>query len=379
MEELNKTWITNFNNNKNKKLYAKILNQYFPEHKKCKDCNDVIYYQDSSIRIGHKTGIYLDKKSYLSKKTVLGNEYYLCVCEDCISNKFPEYNTLNKGRIFNRICDITCYAFGIPTDVSEKWKKNNYAITLENLIEKHGQDEGEIKWKSYCDKQALTNTFEYKKEKYGWNEKKFKEYNKSRAVTIVNLVKKHGENSGMKMWDNYCDRQKYTCSLEYFKNEYGDSEGTIKYIKFAKKRAMVGGYSDISQRLFDELNKKLKKKYKLYYATLNSEYQISDERLNTYYNLDFYIKELNLGIEFNGDVWHCNPSIYKADDKPLTFLEMNTIDYCAKTIWDKDEKRINFLKTKLTDVIIIWERDLINKGLYVIVNELFEKIKTFEK
>ena len=378
MEKIDKKLINQFNLNRSRDLFKFILEKYSIKNTKCKYCNDVIYYYNSTFRINNDN-IYVDKKSYLSIKNLLGMDYNLCVCEDCLTKKFPEYQSLNKSRIFNRICDITCYAFGIPEDISTKWKKLNYAITLENLIIKHGEKTGTIKWNNYCKKQTETNTFEYKKEKYGWDEKKFKEYNRSRAVTIENLIKKHGEDKGVIIWNNYCDRQKYTCSLNYFKNEYGDFEGTIKYLNFAEKRAMNGGYSNISQVLFNELKIKLKNKYTLYYATHNKEYSIINEQLNTYYNLDFFIKELNLSIEFNGDAWHCNPKIYNEKDKPLSFLGIENQEYCAKIIWEKDKKRLDFLKTKLIDVIIIWERDLIDNGLDNIIKNLLKKIKTYEK
>ena len=42
------------------------------------------------------------------------------------------------------------------------------AITLENMIRKYGDVDGEIKWEQYKDKQSYTNSYEYKKEKYGW-------------------------------------------------------------------------------------------------------------------------------------------------------------------------------------------------------------------
>jgi hypothetical protein len=35
--------------------------------------------------------------------------------------------------------------------------------------------------------------------------------------------------------------------------------------------------------------------------------------------LDFFIKELNLAIEFQGDIFHANPKIFKASDNPNPF------------------------------------------------------------
>ena len=57
------------------------------------------------------------------------------------------------------------------------------------------------------------------------------EYNKSRAVTRENLIKKHGEEEGLKIWKRYCDKQKYTTSLEYFIEKYGKEKGEEKYYR----------------------------------------------------------------------------------------------------------------------------------------------------
>ena len=122
---------------------------------------------------------------------------------------------------------------------------------------KHGQDIGLRKWKEYCDKQAKSNTFEYKRDKYGWTKEKFDEYNKSRSVTLENLVKKHGEENGLILWRDYCDRQKYTTSLDYFISEYGIDNGTEKYNNFCKKRLFGVGYSEVSKTLFDTLKEKI--------------------------------------------------------------------------------------------------------------------------
>jgi hypothetical protein len=68
---------------------------------------------------------------------------------------------------------LTEYAFNINHDDAIKWIKEKYAITEKNLIKKWGEEKGKIKWKEYCEKQSISNTFEYKKEKYGWSKEEF--------------------------------------------------------------------------------------------------------------------------------------------------------------------------------------------------------------
>jgi len=197
---LNKSVLINYNKNKNIIDYVNIIEKYFPNFQTCRICNNAIFYYDSTFRI-HNGEITLFGKSFLSKKTMLNNNYYLTVCEKCLSIKYPEYNTLNKSRVFNRICDITNFAFNIPDNISKNWKQENYSITLKTLITKHGEKEGIKKWENYCNNQSLSNKFEYKKEKYGWTEEEFDKYNKSRSVTLKNLIKKNGEKNGLKIWN----------------------------------------------------------------------------------------------------------------------------------------------------------------------------------
>lgn len=67
--------------------------------------------------------------------------------------------------------------------------------------------------------------------------------------------------------------------------------------------------------------------------------------------------------------WHCNPKIYKEDDKPIPFN-----DFFAKEIWKKDEERYNKLKNKGIKTIIIWENEYRNSGLDKSVENIINKI-----
>ena len=115
------------------------------------------------------------------------------------------------------------------------------AVTKKVLIKKYGDEEGLKRWNSYCSKQAETNTFEYKNKKYGMSKEEFDEYNKSRAVTYDNLVKRHGKEKGEEIWNNYCERQKVAgITKEYFIESYGKNIGTQKYIDMLKAKAKTG-------------------------------------------------------------------------------------------------------------------------------------------
>ncbi len=57
------------------------------------------------------------------------------------------------------------FAYSI-NDIDYNIQKNLYVLTTEkSLIRKYGLKEGSIRWESYKNKQAHTNSFEYKKRK----------------------------------------------------------------------------------------------------------------------------------------------------------------------------------------------------------------------
>lgn len=66
-------------------------------------------------------------------------------------------------------------------------------------------------------------------------------------------------------------------------------------------------------------------------------------------NVDILYK--NKIIEFFGDYWHCNPNKY---DNDYFHKQINLL---AEEIWDNDSDKINYLKSKNYDVLVVWEYD----------------------
>ena len=97
------------------------------------------------------------------------------------------------------------------------------------------------------------------------------------------------------MWDEYCERQRYTNSLEYMIEEYGEEEGTKKYNKFNEERAKQSyinfvlnpnfrsdrSFSNVSQDLFNSIKDRLNNLgiyNEIYYETYNHEYLINQSK-----------------------------------------------------------------------------------------------------
>ena len=297
--------------------YTKTLDFLNIERPKCKCCGEDIIYDNTDIT-NHKGNLKIKGKSYQTVKVIDGITYTLKVCQKCLLKHYP--NIKNLSRIFNVMGEPTKFAFEIPDNIYYN-KRNNYALTKEKMINKYGEEEGNKRWEKYCKRQSETNTFEYKQKTYGWTEEEFKKFNKSRAVTLKNLIKKYGEEEGNKKWmDFLINRSK--------------------------------GVSEISQRLFKELDNYLGKKYTTYYHDKNNEYFIHGKE--QIYYMDYYIKELNICIEYNGGCFHGDERIYEDNEYCNPFDKSLT----AKELREKDKERYEYLyKNHGIKTFVIWELD----------------------
>lgn len=259
------------------------------------------------------------------------------------------------------------------------------SFTEESAIRKYGKIDGQKKWDEYCQKQRDSNGFEYKHNKFGWTKEQFDEYNSSRAVTKENCIRRHGKIRGIEIFNNYVEKQRYAgCSIDYFKEKYGDIDGLEKYKEvcelkrltpecFIRKYGETDGiklyvdyinkqrqrmdnttytpYSQISQELFDEVFKKINSD-ECYYFTYNDEYGILLTEIMKYCFLDFYVPECKRAIEFFGDFWHCNPIKFPGD------YYHKVAKKTAEDIWEIDKTRIELLKREHgIETMVVWEHD----------------------
>ena len=331
---------------------------------KCKDCGKEIIYYDTVIKENKITR----GKSALLKK----GSFNLVVCEACLTEKFPAYQSKNKTRVFNRMCEETQYAFNIPQDIYEFEKRKLVVRSLENFIAKYGEELGKIKWNNYKRKQSITNTLEYKKAVHGMTEDDFKSYNKNRAVTLKNMISKYGEDEGCIRYKEYCDKQKKTKSWAYMVEHYGERKAKeinkSKSLSLASLQLKYGNEtglkkfeeiisrkkthcSKISQKFFDSLDLILSKKFTTYYSKKNCEYGVNLG--DSYVKLDYYILELNLCIEFNGTYYHADPRVYNPSTVPIRGSNLTSLE-----IWNRDSNRYKKLKElRDIDTVVMWEID----------------------
>ena len=244
------------------------------------------------------------------------------------------------------------------------------AVTLQSMINKYGSEEGTERWESYRKKQAYTNSLEYKQDKHGWSREDFDSYNSGRAVTVENMVARHGEQEGLRKWDEYCDRQKVTKSRDYVVGRYGEAH----WDELCRQKSSPHHAPSIAVRdniSLEEAVAKIAARHRLaYVSNLELEFVEELEKLigpvdhsnkkspfgkwnhekNTYVVYD--IKHRDCIIEFNGDYWHANPAIYEANDLIRGVR--------AQELWDKDRLKLEIAENAGFRTYVVWEKDYLN-------------------
>lgn len=255
---------------------------------------------------------YWINKGYSEEESLIKVSNY----QDNVSFKEGDDIELYKIRCNNRKINkekyIKLYGEEIGT---KKWleKKDKSKITLENMIRVYGESIGNNKWLEYLEKQK-------------------------NSQSETELIKKHGVEKSKEIMNHRKNLHKLC--MEKFK-----VTGNFSFLN--------KGYSKSSQKLFWSLYQTLPEnlKNKCYFKELNHEFALVDSEI--YYLYDFVISNINLCIEFNGDIWHANPNKYKEYD--IIFNKK------AKDIWENDRRKIEMLKEKRNiNTIIVWESDWLN-------------------
>jgi len=159
-----------------------------------------------------------------------------------------------------------------------------------------------------------------------------------RTFSLDICIEKYGKIKGKKIFD---DRQnKWQKSLL--------ENGNLKC-----------GYSEISQELFYDILDKydFENRKNIYFATKNQEYFISEKSNNSrkkkFYQYDFVDKKKMRIIEYNSDIFHANPKIYKSQDNPHPFRKWLK----SEDIWKYDRQKIIAANNNGFDVLTIWDSE----------------------
>jgi len=299
----------------------------------CKICNRIIKTLrglSNHIRRTHN----MSSQEYYDKYINDGSDG---ICLYCETNK-TSFNTILKGyRDYCIKCkdkrDERFFILKYGEEQGKKWwwdlnKRKSYSNSKEGLIERHGKEKAEKICKSFTltreekiKRWGLEKTNEwYKSIGYscrveywtdqGYSDEEAKELLKKRQSTFSKkiCIEKYGEEQGLKWWQERQDKWQSTLNSK--------PQDEIDRINKKKVPLTVGTqpYSKISQELFWSIYDHIKHDFKeIYFATMKNGVDVHDGSFNEYRIrradgrvafLDFYIRDNNKVIEFDGDYWH---------------------------------------------------------------------------
>lgn len=332
-----------------------------------------IFCKNCSIELG-----YLDPKfkTYYKGRPENSNSYMLsrgrCRCFNCFVQTFGRLPVKPNRSSTDRDWML---------DTNTEHIRKKQANTLENMIEKYGFEDGSRRYAVYCEKQAVKNTFEYKRDKFGWTKAEFDDYNKGRSVTLENMQRRYGDEIGERKFLEYCEKQKTVgCSLSYFQEKlgteagrekweqvnllksntlenqikrYGIVVGTEKYTSWVRKlqERSPRFISNSSIMFFEDLVRELPIDAKPQFN--KPEYCIYDKDLGRHFFFDFRLD--NALIEFNGTYWHADPRVYECDDT----LYFPNGQFSAGDIWLRDDIKLDSARRHGFRVMTVWENDVV--------------------
>ena len=244
-------------------------------------------------------------------KTAIVNKNYLI-------NKFGEEYTNDFYRKRSIFCNEYWMNRGLTYDDSVK-KISEIQKAISTLAQKKFKRENNAKCIEYWIKK-------------GYSEEESKDIiSKSQSTfSLVKCIDKYGEEDGFKVWKS-------------------------RQIKWQKKLHLNNnlhvGYSKISQELFSLLESKSNRKEYIFYGSKNNEYSINDGGKNYVY--DFCDLDRRKIIEFNGDIYHGNPAIFKETDTPNPFKK----DKTCRELWEYDNTKKSVANKNAFEVLTIWEKD----------------------
>jgi hypothetical protein len=121
-----------------------------------------------------------------------------------------------------------------------------------------------------------------------------------------------------------------------------ERESRIKSLRYKKKFSLNGYKMNLNEFIVGSILTELSEDW-VYEHETRFDY-------NAYYP-DFKIELKKIIIECYGTFWHADPRLFSPDHVVMS-------NVLAKDIWEKDQKRINNLKSLGYNIIVIWEQDI---------------------
>ena len=181
----------------------------------------------------------------------------------------------------------------------------------------------------------------YLKRGFSEEEAKIKLKERQATFSLEKCIEKYGEEEGIKIFNKRQEKWQKTLN-----------DKPIEELERISKAKMLNGrgYSKMSQQLFSIIYNSIKYKYKeIFYATIdknkeNSEFMVINPINKHKYFLDFYVKDNNKVIEFDGDYWHSekrgNQKRDRKREEELKSIGFTNIFHVKEQDFKKDPEKV---------------------------------------
>lgn len=291
-----------------------------------------------------KAGIRQDKKSFIKrhgeeegvKRFEIFREKSLKALEGC---KHPDESYSTKIEYWLKKTN------GDTEEAEKLLKKRQQTSTLENFVRIYGEKEGK---------------------------KRYQENNKKKSLSLEWYTKRYGEEEGKEKYESHIEKLKFAHSLKGYIKRYGEEEGVRKYDKNCKRLfeiARKGNGSNrsiIGDNFCEFLYQHTKGLYEeIFFGENEFIFEVNNNDICKIIQPDFYIKDINMVIEFFGDYWHRNPKFFYDEE--------------SEKIRARDMTRLHLLKEYYDcNFVIVWENDYKNNP-EKIIDDILGKINKREK
>lgn len=310
-----------------------------------------------------------------------GNGKYKHLCAKCRAKEVGKLITETNNR--KRLIDPDAIKKQSPRCL-EYWLAKGFTLIeskkkLLSVYDNHSKKLKESWNKGDFDERLVPVQLEYwLAQGFSLLDAKKKQHERQITFSKEICIEKYGKVEGIKIWQdrqdkwqnslkrnpNYNEIQKSKgLSLESCVKKYGKKKGIEYYSKVLKTR--TSGYSKMSQELFwkiyDIFLTPDEKKHTYFYEHQKEFVKNKGKEIYLY---DFVISNLNLCIEFHGDIWHANPNLFT--EKSYIHPFDKNISY--NDIHEKDRKKQKLIESFGFEYYVVWEYDYRKKPDSVLSN-----------
>jgi len=283
-------------------------------------------------------------------------------------NKKTKATTVNKERLI--------HTFGEERAKQIGYKKS---ACIGAYIERYGIEIGTQKWNEYLTNRKTTYqnkrdnghvyptyNLNYYKNLHGdveGTERYLKKINSQRyKVSKQYYIEQYGPIDG----PIRCRENKDHSSINYFIKKHGEIDGLVKYGEHKHKMKTVASkktysyYSEMSYMFFNSIKETITDLH--YYGPNELKWIV---KTNEWIDQALVCPDLFYNgkiVEFNGDVFHGNPTLFLDEDCPHPFNKTIT----AKQLQENDNNRYKYFNNLGYEVLVIWETDYNNNKEKVI-------------